>query len=98
MTFELSFHPEARLEARVAMSFYRDIDAVVAAEFLKLYETAITQILLNPLACPILSGKMRRKLLRKFPYTIFYRFDTDEVRIIAVSHHKRSPGYWLKRS
>ena len=98
MTFKLSFHSEARMEARDAMLYYRELDPVNAAEFLEIYETAIAQILTTPLACAVLVGKVRSKILRKYPYTIFYRFDADEVRIIAVAHQKRRPGYWLNRS
>lgn len=98
MTFKLSFHSEARIEARDAMLYYRELDPVIAAEFLGIYETAVNQILANPLASVVVIGKARGKVLRKYPYTIFYRFDADEIRVIAVAHQKRSPEYWLKRS
>jgi plasmid stabilization system protein ParE len=85
------------MEVLGAVRFYLDIDRNIGAEFAELYEAAIAQILQDPLACMIVSHKTRRKVLRKFPYSIFYRFDTDEVRIVAVSHHRRSPKYWRKR-
>ena len=98
MTFKLSFHREARKEARDALLFYREIDPALAAEFLEIYESAIAQILAVPLGCAVVIGQARSKVLRKYPYTIFYRFDTSEVRIIAVAHQKRRPEYWLNRT
>ncbi len=35
--------------------------------------------------------------LKVFPYTLHYRVDGDVMRIFAVAHQKRRPGYWLKR-
>ena len=33
----------------------------------------------------------------KFPYAIIYSIEPDHIRIIAVAHNKRKPGYWLIR-
>ena len=35
--------------------------------------------------------------LHKFPYSLIYRLQGDVVRIIAVAHHSRRPGYWVGR-
>ena len=37
----------------------------------------------------------RRRVLRRFPYSIFYVVDPDVIIIVALAHHKRRPGYWL---
>jgi len=42
-------------------------------------------------------SKVRRKILRQFPYSIFYVVDDDAVVIVAIAHHKRRPGYWKPR-
>jgi len=39
----------------------------------------------------------RRRVLRRFPYVIFYRATADVVTIAAVAHMKRMPGYWRGR-
>jgi plasmid stabilization system protein ParE len=35
--------------------------------------------------------------LRRYPYSLHYRLDADSIRILAVAHHSRRPGYWAKR-
>ncbi len=35
--------------------------------------------------------------LRRYPYSVHYRVEPDLIRIIAVAHHRRLPGYWAKR-
>ncbi len=39
----------------------------------------------------------RRRLLRHFPYTIFYEIDRRTVFVLAVAHNRRAPGYWRGR-
>jgi plasmid stabilization system protein ParE len=34
---------------------------------------------------------LRRYVLRRFPFTIAYRFASDFVEILAVAHHGRDP-------
>lgn len=40
----------------------------------------------------------RRFPLRRFPYSVVYYIQGDELRVIAIAHHKRRPGYWGSRS
>jgi hypothetical protein len=37
-------------------------------------------------------------LLRRFPFVVFFQDLEDEVRVFAVAHGKRRPGYWLRRA
>gem|GEM_PF-5187723 len=39
----------------------------------------------------------RQCLLRPLPYSMIYVDDPTEIRIIALAHHKRRPGYWKRR-
>jgi len=51
-----------------------------------------------PEASPIAEGTVRRKILRKpFEYSLFYVIEPDRIRIVAVAHHRRDPGYWTGR-
>lgn len=40
---------------------------------------------------------VRRVPLRRFPYSVVHVEHAEEVRIVAVAHHKRRPGYWIDR-
>ena len=39
----------------------------------------------------------RRRLLRHFPYTIFFEIERKTVFLLAVAHSRRAPGYWFGR-
>lgn len=97
MNLKFSYFPEARRELYEALRFYRDADKSVADRFLRECSSAIKQIMRDPLASVVISGNTRRKILDKFPFSIIYRFESNEIRIVALCHHRREPGYWRNR-
>lgn len=45
-----------------------------------------------------LAGGRRRLLLDRFPYVLIYRpLPGGGVRVLAVAHGRRRPGYWRHR-
>jgi hypothetical protein len=38
-----------------------------------------------------------RSLVRGFPYSIFFRVRSDEIRILGVIHQHRDPQDWMRR-
>jgi len=77
--------------------FYDERVNGLGADFLEDIEKAINFIQKFPAAFPILDGPYRRFILRRFPYCIIYRFDENNIFIMAVMHQKRKPGYWKER-
>jgi len=39
----------------------------------------------------------RECILVGYPYSIIYRELTNEIRVVALAHHKRQRGYWKPR-
>lgn len=92
------FHPEARAEARAATEWYRDRSSETARGFADAVAEGLQSIRVHPEAWPIWRGAdVRRRVLRRYPYSIFFVLDRDVVVIVAIAHHKRRPGYWLPR-
>ena len=40
---------------------------------------------------------IRRALFPRFPYAVIFMDLRGEIRVLAVAHAKRRPGYWLDR-
>lgn len=91
-------HPEAEADLREAAAYYRErAGATLAQAFLADFEHAIALLLQHPLVgTSWLHGK-RRLLLRHFPYAIVHSIVDQEIRVLAVAHQNRRPGYWRKR-
>lgn len=90
--------PPALAELHDAAAFYAlkanvDLGLAFVAEF----ERTANLVLANPLLGAIFRGTRRRYILGRFPYSIIYQIAADELRILAVAHHRRRPGYWANR-
>ena len=93
----MRYHPEAEAEIVRAARYYEKRVEGLGARFLSEFEATATRILEAPERWRLLEGDVRRCLMRRFPYGIYYRVDTDEVRILVVKHHSRHPDYWKER-
>jgi len=93
MALPVELDPRAEEEARAAVLWYRERSERAAAAF----ESAIERIGESPVTYPVADGELRRLLLDRFPYGILYAIGTSSVRVIAVAHLHRKPGYWRGR-
>jgi plasmid stabilization system protein ParE len=93
----LEFDDEAAEELEAAHDWYQRRSLHAARGFLDEIDAALRLIEGNPLQWPIFEGETRRCLLRRFPYAIIYRVRDDVVKIVAVAHGRRRPGYWRAR-
>jgi toxin ParE1/3/4 len=92
-----SFHPAARLEFRETVRFYESQRRGVGAEFVKELRSLIDHILRYPESGSPGSAGTRRAVLPHFPYAVVYLHEEDHLKIIAVAHQRRRPGYWRDR-
>ncbi len=93
----IKFDPEARSEFFGAVKYYEDCQRGLGRRFRYLVESAVKKIVETPFIYRTLKAPFRRYLLPKYPYSIIYSIEPDHIRIVAVAHNKRKPGYWSKR-
>ena len=92
---------EAVEELVEAAGFYESKRVGLGAVFLDEGEDLISVIGERPLSFPRLERPsepvVRRALLSRFPYGLVFFDIGHEIRVVAVAHAKRDPGYWLHR-
>jgi len=89
---------EAEAEYLEASQAYASESQTLADDFEKEVRWGATFIAENPEAAPLVEGtRVRRKVLRRFPYSLFYAIEGERIHIVAVAHGKRRHGYWLDR-
>lgn len=66
-------------------------------DFLGKVESALNDLVRSPEQWPVVEDDIRRRLVGRFPYSLLYRIDCNEVVVLAVMHQKRHPSYWLPR-
>ena len=92
------FHPEAFQEYADATQYYAGISTSLAIGFVSQVEEGINLILLYPRAWQPIEEDIRRHLVKRFPFGIYYTIENNENLIIqAVMHLSRKPGYWKAR-
>lgn len=95
------FHSEAADEYSAATRYYLDHGStLIAAAFVAEVEDAIKTLLASPETWPVIDEpQIRRYLLKRFPYSLYYRWEPvqDRVSIYAVMHFSRRPHYWRPR-
>lgn len=91
------FHPQAQIELYEAADWYEQEVEGLGADFSAQFDLALTRLLQEPMRWRQIELGMRRCLLKRFPYAIIYDVREDCLRIIAVAHLHRKPGYWRDR-
>jgi plasmid stabilization system protein ParE len=66
--------------------------------FLDKIASAVEDIAENPQRWPVIQLDIRRRLIHRFPYALFYRVDPDEIVVLAIAHLHRRPVYWIGRA
>ena len=94
---EPRFLAGARADLLDALDHYGGRTSGLARDFLNEIKRNLDLIGAFPLASPISRGEVRKKFMRRFPYSILYFMDDDRPVIVAFMHHRRRPDYWHHR-
>ena len=105
MNPNVRFEEEADVEYRLAgrryeshrehlgIEFFDAVDAVDAAiDRIVEMPRVGTRIPRMPAALPV-----RRRAVTRFPYHVVYVETSSHIRILAIAHDRRKPGYWKPR-
>jgi len=94
----LIFRPEAESDVQSSYDWYEKQQAGLGDEFLDALDQVIEGLHRLPEKHPIVHHNVRRALLRRFPYGVFYLNEPPRVVILAVVHQRRDPTRWQDRS
>jgi plasmid stabilization system protein ParE len=94
---ELEFFEEAAAEIEEDRSWYRNRSEPAEAGFLRELDHAIQQVVDAPVQWPRYLAGTRRYVFPRYPYSLVYFVERHIIRVVAVAHDKKRPGYWRKR-
>jgi len=89
--------PGAESDIAEAFDFYEAQLAGLGVQFLATLERQLELVVDNPLQYEVRYRSVRRAVLRRFPYAIFYLFEGESVVVLAVEHQARDPEHWKQR-
>ena len=94
----LEFHPEAELELIEAAVYYDNQVPGLGERFESEIRHATDLLLDQPEIGSPADPDLRRFILTRFPFTLYYSVAADVLCIEAVAHQSRRPGYWKSRA
>ena len=95
---DVRFHPEAVTELVAAMDWYGERSERARTAFLDEFEVAVSRMREAPKRWPLHQNGTRRVRMRRFPFAVVYHVGTETIRVLAVAHLHRRPGYWRSRT
>lgn len=66
-------------------------------DFLDDVQQRIDRLRQYPQSGTLIDTNLRRILLHRFPFSIIYAEERDEIAIVSIAHQRRRPGYWQSR-
>lgn len=97
MTYNVIVRPEAEREIQEAFDWYEERSEGLGTEFLRAADACLSGVRRNPEAYQVVHDRVRRALLRKFPYALFYLVHEDTIVVLACFHIRRSAAEWQRR-
>jgi plasmid stabilization system protein ParE len=91
MTYTLRFLPAVEEDALAGYRWYEQRALGLGEEFLRMFYACAGEIPQNPSLYPAIHRTFRRRLLRRFPYAIYFRIVDDEVVVFGLFHCARNP-------
>lgn len=94
----LMFHLDVYNEIQEGYSWYEEKSPGLGKDFIEELETSYVAIEKMPETWPLLTKRIHRYILKRFPYGVLYIIRNEVIiEVIAVMHLKRNPGYWKDR-
>jgi plasmid stabilization system protein ParE len=81
----------------LAERWYLDEAPHVLASFEDEIDRTFYRISERPESYPTAESTVRRALVRKFPFSVFYRILPEWIEVVAVLHQSRDPRTWRQR-
>jgi plasmid stabilization system protein ParE len=95
---KVKFHPAAAEELIETSTFYDNEVPGLGERFVADVERVVRLVGERPNMGQKIDNSRRRIVLARFPYSLIYSTEPNEVWILAVAHQRRRPGYWQVRS
>ena len=97
MAYKLLISPEAQEDIEFAAFWYELHKNGLGSEFILSIDAEINLISRNPLVYPKIYKHVRRAVINRFPYAIFYIVNNKIINILALIHQSRNPKIFKKK-
>lgn len=97
MSRKIVIRSAAQEDIALAATWYERQQIGLGNLLLDELDVLLTRLKANPLQFAVVESEVRRGLLRRFPYGVYFIIDTSHIEVIAVLHLHRKPFTWKSR-
>lgn len=98
MTLPVVLRDEATAEFDEAFDYYEAQRAGLGVDFAARVQQVFDRIAANPHLHAVVFADIRKAVVSRFPFCVFYRAEPARVEVIAVFHTRRDPSIWQGRA
>jgi toxin ParE1/3/4 len=96
MTVE--YHSAIQRELEEIRDWYNNRVPGLGTQFIDEFDRHALKIAASPRRWMVIQGEIRRAIMPRFPYIIYFRqIGTNHVRITVVKHQRRHPSFGRER-
>ncbi len=93
----LSLRDEAEDDLRDAAQWYEGERVGLGREFTQTARALLATVAREPERYPLVRAEVRRALMRRFPYAVYFIVEPESVVVLACVHVRRDPQVWQSR-
>lgn len=97
MDYQIIVRRAAEADIRDAYSYYESCRPGLGHEFLLCMEAGMNSVCRSPSQYRVVHREVRRVIVHRFPFGIYYTVRNNQVVVLAVMHARRSPSVWQQR-
>jgi plasmid stabilization system protein ParE len=97
MTWEIAYHKEVKGEIKSAYRRYEKEKEGLGEEFAECVHGQIAYLEMNPKIHAKVFKDVRKAVVKRFPFCIYYTIEGDRVFILSVFHTRQNPAKWQAR-
>jgi len=94
MALPVVYRPKVGRDLAGGFGYYEGQTEGLGEQFLAAVDSAFDAIERYPEMFTRVHGEVRRALVSRFPYAVFYRVESKRVVVLTVLHTARDPKLW----
>ena len=94
MALAVVYRPKVGRDLAAGFGYYEEQSRGLGEQFLSAVDAAFDAIERYPEMFSRVHGEVRRALVTRFPYAVFYRVEFKRVVVLTVLHTARDPKAW----
>lgn len=94
MSLPVVYRPRVGIDLAAAFDWYEEKRLGLGEEFLSAIQSTLRAIELRPEMFASVHSDVRRAVLSRFPFAVFYVLEAHRVVVLRVLHTMRDPRIW----